>query len=228
MVRSHAQCVIFSNLIRDYMGELEQFRSDSEFRRNQVIYFTGDKADSLYQVSSGKVKVVRVSPAGKEKIIDIYQEGDFFGELCICGGGIRSDQAIALDAAEVTAFKLGGLLALLPRKPELTFDLLSLICVRLSEYQDQIATLAFDNVPVRLAREFLRLSEAPGAQRENGRVKLGVILTHEEMASLVGTSREIVTTLMNQFRVKGLIDYDRRSIHVDQGLIQGYLERSSN
>ena len=228
MVKSHRYCVAFSGLIRDQMHELKSFRTDSDYDRNQVIYFTGDPADSLYQVATGRVKVVRVSPEGKEKTIDIYQAGDFFGELCICGGGKRADQAIALEPVEVTAIKIQGLLKLLPRKPELTLDLLQLVCGRLSEYQDQIATLAFDNVSMRLAREILRLSHAPGAIRENGGVRLGVSLTHEEIASLVGTSREIVTTLMNQFRNQGLVDYDRRSIHVYQDRIQSFLDSAQN
>lgn len=228
MVKSHHYCVTFSGLIRNNMQELKPFQASGSFERNQVIYFTGDPADSLYQIISGRVKVVRVSPEGKEKIIDIYQDGDFFGELCICGGGKRADQAIALEPVRVTAFKIQGLLQLLPRKPELTLDLLQLVCGRLSEYQDQIATLAFDNVAARLAREILRLSQAPGSRQENGAIRLGVNLTHEEFAQLIGTSREIVTTLMNQFRQKGLLDYSRRRIHVYPELLRGFLDASGN
>ena len=227
MVKSHSYCVAFSDLIRDHLQELASYRSEGDYARNQVIYFAGDSADSLFQVTSGRVKVIRVSPVGKEKIIDIYQDGDYFGELCICGGGVRGDQAIALDAVTVSSIKIQELLTLLPKKPGLMQHLLQLLCMRLSEYQDQIATLAFDNVPERLAREFLRLSKAPGAHQENGATRLGVNLTHEEMASLVGTSREIVTTLMNQFRGKGLIDYDRRSIRVFQDRVKGFLGRTS-
>lgn len=228
MGKSHRYCVVFSGVIQDHLGELTQFSTEGAFSRHQVIYFTGDPPDALFQIKSGRVKVVRISTEGKEKIIDIYQTGDFFGELCICGGGKRADQAIALEDVEVTSFKMQGLLQLLPTKPELTLDLLQLVCGRLAEYQDQIATLAFDNVPVRLAREILRLSDGPGNQREeNGNgVQLGVNLTHEDLASLIGTSREIITTLMNRFRQNGLVDYNRRWIRVYPAHVQEYLEKA--
>ena len=225
MVKSHRYCIAFSGLIREQMDQLKEFRTDAYYDRNEVIYYVGDPSDSLFQITRGKVKVVRISNTGKMKIIDIYQPGDYFGELCICGGGKRGDQAIAIEPVHVISFQMTGLLRLLPKKPELTLDLLQLVCGRLSEYQDQIATLAFDNVPVRLAREILRLSQAPGCLAENGGVRLGVNLTHEEIASLIGTSREIVTTLMNQFRQKGLVDYSRRSIFVYPDTVQDYLTR---
>lgn len=227
MIKSHRYCVAFSGLIRDQMHEMETFRADANFDRNEIIYYAGDPADSLFQITRGRVKIIRISNIGKEKTIDIYQTGDFFGELCICGEGKRSDQAIALEPVQVTAIQIRGLLQLLPKKPELALDLLQLVCGRLSEYQDQIATLAFDNVPVRLAREILRLSQVPGCREENGgngAIRLGVNLTHEEIASLIGTSREIVTTLMNQFRKKGLVDYNRRAICVYPEVIKNYLQ----
>jgi CRP/FNR family transcriptional regulator len=227
MIKSHRYCVAFSGLIRDQMHELAPFRTENDFDRNEVVYYAGDPPDSLFQVTRGRIKVIRISNIGKEKTIDIYQAGDFFGELCICGGGKRTDQAIALEPVQVTAIQIKGLLQLLPRKPELMLDLLQLVCGRLSEYQDQIATLAFDNVPVRLAREILRLSQAPDCRAENGgsgAIRLGLNLTHEEIASLIGTSREIVTTLMNQFRQKGLVDYNRRAICVYPEAVEGYLK----
>lgn len=226
MTKSHRYCVAFSGVIRAHLKELEQFSSHRSFERNQVIYFMDDPADELHLIASGRVKVLRVSPEGKEKIIDIYQAGDFFGELCICGGGKRADQAVALDPVIVTSFAIKGLLKLLPQKPELVLDLLLLVCGRLSEAHDQIATLAFDNIPHRLAKEILRLSHVPPSQQENGGVKLSVQLTHEELASLVGTSREIITMVMNQFRQQGLVDYRRRNIHVYPEKIEAYLAKS--
>lgn len=226
MVKSHRYCVAFSGVIREHLRELEQFSSNSSYDRNQVVYFMDDPTDELYLIDAGRVKVVRVSSEGKEKIIDIYQQGDFFGELCICGGGKRADQAIALEPTAVTSFKIKALLKLLPKKPELSLDLLLLYCGRLTEAQDQIATLAFDNIPQRLAKEILRLSQSTDSRRENGGVHLGVNLTHEELAGLVGTSREIITTIMNQFRQQGLLDYSRRNIFVYPDRVRQFLNRT--
>ena len=226
MVKSHRYCVAFSGVIREHLRELEQFSCQHTYERNQVVYFMDDPSDELYLIDSGRVKVVRVSTEGKEKIIDIYQEGDFFGELCICGGGKRADQAIAIEPTAVTSFKIKALLKLLPKKPELSLDLLLLYCGRLTEAQDQIATLAFDNIPQRLAKEILRLSQSTDSRQENGGVRLGITLTHEELAGLVGTSREIITTVMNQFRHQGLVDYTRRNIFVFPDRVEQYLNRT--
>ena len=226
MVMSHPYCAVFSGVVREHMKELEEFNSQGSFQRNDVIYSVDDSADALYLILSGRVKIVRVSSTGSQKIIDIYQEGDFFGELCICGGGKREDQAIAMDGTSVTLFRVSGLLKLLPKKPKLALDLLLLLCARLSESQDQIATLAFDNIPRRLAQEILRRSRSvPGAQETAGR-QLTIEITHEELAELVGASREIITTVMNQFRERGLVDYRRRTILVFPERVQEYLRES--
>ncbi len=227
MVQSHPPCVAFSGVIREQLRELKEFRSERHYERNQIIYSASDPADEIFVIESGRVKLIRLSPEGKEKIIDIYQPGDFFGELCICGGGLkREDQAVALEPVCTISFKVHALLSLLPNKPEMALDLLVLVCSRLSEYQSHIATLAFDLIPQRLAKELMRLSQSGASEPGNGGWHLGVNLTHEELAKLVGTSREIITTVMNQFRQQGLVDYSRRNIVVYSERVAEYLEKS--
>ncbi len=225
---THPPCAAFSKVIRDHLPELKQFQSARRFERHEVIYSEESPADELFLIDSGRVKLVRVSSQAKEKIIAIYQDGDFFGELCICGAGLkREDKAVALEKASTVSFKIEGVLSLLTQKPELALELLVLVCHRLAEYQDEIATLAFDPIPQRLAKELLRLSQlASGEAPREGR-QLETNLTHEELAKLVGTSREIVTTVMNQFRNDHLVDYSRRNIIVYPVQLSAYLEKSS-
>lgn len=221
---SHRNCLTFSTVIRDHLPAVEKFTSQRTYERGQTVYCLDDPAEELFQINRGRVKIVRLSPDGQQKILDIYQAGDFFGELCICGGHKRTEQAVALEPLAVTSFLMSELMKILGRKPEMALDLLQLLCTRLGESQDQIATLAFDNIPRRLAREILRLSRGAGAERAGEGIRLE--LTHEELAHLVGTSREMVTTVMTQFRQRGLLDYARRQIRVDPAHLEKYLTDS--
>jgi CRP/FNR family transcriptional regulator len=208
------------------MPLVEKFTSERRYERGQTVYCMDDPANELYEVKTGRVKIVRISPDGQQKILDIYQAGDFFGELCICGGHYRKEQAVAMESLAVTSFKMDGLMRILRRKPDMVLGLLQLFCTRLGESQDQIATLAFENIPRRLAGEILRLSRGAGPQQERNGSRVCVELTHEELAHLVGTSREMVTTVMTQFRQRGLLDYARRQIQVDPAQVEKFLHDS--
>jgi CRP/FNR family transcriptional regulator len=118
------------------------------------------------------------------------------------------------------------LLRLFPHEQELAKSFFQLVCGRVLECQEQVAALAFDPTPRRLARELLRLSELPDCRRENGTIRLGSCLTHEELAALVGTSRGVITTVLNQFRERGLVDYGSRNMSVFPERVKAYLDES--
>ena len=222
-MKSHENCVVFSGIIRAHLSELRIFTAERCYERGQTIYCLDDAADELYLVEEGRVKILRLSPDGQQKILDIYQPGDFFGELCICGGLRRTEQAVALEPLRTTSFQVQGLMKLLRRTPDMVLELLQLLCTRLRESHDQIAALAFENIPRRLARELLRLSreEKPAGGGEC----VDLALTHEELAHLVGTSREMITTIMNQFRQRRLLDYSRRRLTIDPAQIEDFLNQ---
>lgn len=221
---SHRNCLIFSAVIRENLALAEKFTSARRYERGQTVYCIDDPADELFEIRSGRVKIVRLSPEGQQKILDIYQTGDFFGELCICGGHRRTEQAVALEPLVATSFQMQGMMEILQRKPAMVLGLLQLLCTRLVESQDHIATLAFENIPQRLARELLRLSRSVNGKADSSCAGICVQLTHEELAHLVGTSREMVTTVMTQFRQRGLLDYSRRHIHVDPARLEQLLK----
>ncbi|MFQ5776795.1 MAG: Crp/Fnr family transcriptional regulator [Terriglobia bacterium] len=217
-------CATFTGVIRANLHSLKGFSSERDYERGQTVYCVGDPAEELLLIKKGQVKIVRISGDGQQKILDIYQPGEFFGELCICGGHKRLEQAVALESLSVTSIKVSAILKLLRHKPEMLLDLLQLLCARLGESYDQIANLAFDNIPRRLAREILRLSRTPDARAHENGVHLGVSLSHEELAHLVGTSREVVTTVMKRFRERGLLDYSRRNIFIHPKQLEKFLQ----
>lgn len=225
-MKSHENCLIFSGVIRAHLQELHAFTAERRYERGQTVYCLDDPADEIYLVQDGRVKILRLSPEGQQKILDIYQAGDLFGELCICGGQRRTEQAVALDPLRTTSFQVQGLMKLLRRKPDMVLEMLQLLCARLRESHDQIAALAFENIPRRLAGELLRLARAEPPAEGEAIVRLN--LTHEELAQLVGTSREMITTIMNQFRQRGLLDYARRQITLDPARVDEFLKLPQN
>lgn len=223
---SHQQCLTLSGFIQEHLETLQSLTAEKHFSRNEVIYFMDDPADEIYLITEGRVKITRVSLSGKEKIIDIYETGDFFGELCLCENSRRTDQAVALNDVKVLSFKINKLLEVISKEPKAAVELIMLFCQRLSEAQSQIETLAFDNIPRRLAKELLKMSHDQGEKVSNG-IRIRQYLTHEELSQLVGTSREIITTVMNQFRRQGLVVYTRKSLVVNPTKTERYLQEQS-
>ncbi len=226
MVDSHRSCVAFSTFIRRSWEGLEAFTTAQRFERNQVIYSMGDPADAIYLIESGNVKAVQLSTDGKEKIAGIYQKGDLFGEVCMCEKGRRDTQAIALDPVTLTSFSVRAVLALVKEDAEVALNLLMVFCAQLAECQEQIGNLVFDEVRERLAKELLRLSRLSVSQQKGDGVQLIVSLTHEDLAHLVGTTRENATEIMNEFRRQGLVDYSRAQIEVFSKRLEDYLKKS--
>lgn len=216
----------FSTFVRSHWSDLERFIRTDSFQRRQTIYSIGDAPDAIYLVESGQVKVVELSVDGEEKIVGLYQKKDLFGEVCICEKAKRNDQAIALEPATVSYFSVKVVLALMAQNPELALKLLMVVCARLVECREEIKGLAFDEARTRLAKELLLLSRSPGSCRERGGVRLGVSLTHQELAQRVATTRETASGIMNEFRREALIDYGEGEILVFPDKLENYLRKS--
>jgi CRP/FNR family transcriptional regulator, cyclic AMP receptor protein len=205
-----------AEFIQGQLNELRVVSGERDYSRNETIYHLDDPADHIFYIVSGSVKITRVSDDGKEKIISIHRTGEIFGELCFCEiDDRRSDQAVAMEHTRVLAIRVNDFLAMIRENPKALVDMLSLFCKRLSEAQQQIETLAFDNTTRRLARVLIKSSHDSGEER--------LRLTHEELAQMVGTSREIITTIMNQFREEGLIDYRRSEVTPHLEKLQQFL-----
>lgn len=225
MLQGHRYCLAFSALIREHWNELKVFTATQRFARNQVLFSVGDPADAMYLIESGRVKVSQLSADGKEQIVAIHQSGDLVGEVCICKKGVREQQAVALETLTVVSFRVKELLKLLQSKPEMVFNLLMVFCARFVECQEQITSLAFDDVRERLVKEMLRLGGLPTGGPGSGGVRLPVQLTHQELASLANTTRENVTKIMNEFRGEGLLDYGREGIVLFPDRMETYLKK---
>ncbi len=189
--------------------------------RGMPVYSFEDPATHIYSVISGRVKVMRASAAGQNKIIAIRYRGEMFGELALAGSATeatRSDAAVALETTRVAVIRVEDFWRAKSSDPAAMQSVLQCLTTRLAEAYGQIETLVFENNHQRLARALLeQYREASAAGEENVR------LTHEELAELIGSSREVVTGLMIELRQRGLVDYKRGNVHLCLPELKNYL-----
>ncbi|MDE3167549.1 MAG: Crp/Fnr family transcriptional regulator [Acidobacteriota bacterium] len=182
-----------------------------EYRKGQIIYNQDQPCTSLYLVIDGKVKVSRLADDGRQVIVDIYQRDEFFGESAFLNLPHRSEQATAQDSTKVMMWTAAELEEIMLRRPRLAVALLQILVQRTVEFTHRIESFSVDNIARRLARSLIRFSERMGELSADGSVQMPPF-THELLSQYVGTSREIVTHYMNQFRREGFLRYSRKGV----------------
>jgi CRP-like cAMP-binding protein len=176
-----------------------------------MIYSQDQPSTNIFLVIDGKVKVCRLADDGHQVVIDIYQADEFFGESAFLGLPHRSEQATALENTKLMTWSANEIEEIIMKRPKLAIALLQILVQRSIEFGQRIESFSVDNIARRLARTLIRFSERLGSPEEDGSVRM-VPFTHELLSQYVGTSREIVTHYMNQFRRQGYIRYSRKGI----------------
>jgi CRP-like cAMP-binding protein len=187
----------------------------AEYRKGQTVYDQQQPSLAVYLVIGGKVKVSRLAGDGRQVVLDIYRPDDLFGESALLDSPPRSDQAVAMEDTRLMSWTALEIEAAMAKRPRLAMALLQILVQRSGDLASRVESLSADNIERRLARSLLRLAERLGTQGQDGVVFLAP-LTHELLAQYVGTSREIVTHYMSQFRRDKLLSYSRSGIAIDQ------------
>jgi CRP/FNR family transcriptional regulator len=182
-----------------------------EYRKGQTIYNQDQPSTSLYLVIEGKVKVVRLADDGHQVVVDIYQSDEFFGESAFLSLPHRSEQSTALEDTKLMAWGTQEIEDIVMKRPRLAVALLQIQVQRTLDMTQRIESFSADNISRRLARSLIRFSERLGTVEADGAIHMAAF-THELLSQYVGTSREIVTHYMNQFRRMGYLQYSRRGI----------------
>jgi len=195
-----------------------------EYRKGQVIYNQDQPSTSIYLVIDGKVKVCRVAQDGRQVVVDIYHADDFFGESAFLNSPTRDEQALALESTKVMTWTASEIEDMMTRRPRLAIALLQILVQRSIEFGHRIESFSVDNIARRLARTLVRFSERLGQNSADGSVQM-MPFTHELLSQYVGTSREIVTHYMNQFRRQGYLRYSRKGILLYRAALQDWLRQ---
>ena len=204
---------LFDGISPSDMQEMEKITRMEEVKKRQPLYLTGDPSRNVYLLKRGRVKIANTAPSGKEVTFDILEPGEVFGELDAMEEAPRSTSAEALDDALICVIPRKDFNQYLAMHPTVTIKLTKLIGLRIKKIQSRVEDLVFRDVPARLAHLLSELSKTEGVADKQG-IRLKVKLTHQEMANLIGCSRETVSTTMGLFRDDGLIQMDGRTITI--------------
>jgi CRP/FNR family cyclic AMP-dependent transcriptional regulator len=179
--------------------------------RGQVIFSEGDPGDSLYIVEAGKVKIGRRAADGRENMIAVFGPSDMFGELSLFDPGPRTGTAVAVTDARIARLRQQALRPWITNRPEIAEQLLRVLARRLRRTNDALADLIFTDVPGRVAKNLLQMAARFGS-REGNTLRVTHDLTQEELAQLVGASRETVNKALADFASRGWLRLEGKSV----------------
>jgi CRP/FNR family transcriptional regulator len=197
-----------------------------EYRKGQIIYSQDQPSTTLYLVIDGKVKVSRVADDGHQVVVDIYQSDEFFGESAFLNLPHRCEQATALENTKLMTWATAEIEDIATKRPRLAVALLQILVQRTVDFTHRIESFSLDNIARRLARSLIRFSERLGVEEQDGSVRMAPF-THELLSQYVGTSREIVTHYMNQFRRQGYLRYSRKGIILYRDAFKDWLRQGA-
>lgn len=211
MDESLVKAGIFQGVDPDAVDALTNSLEPVDFPRAHVIFTEGEQGDRLYIVASGKVKIGRRSADGRENLLAVFGPSDMFGELSIFDPGPRTSTATTVTEVRAMTMDRTALREWINKRPDIAEQLLRVIARRLRRTNNMLADLIFTDVPGRVAKALLQLAQRFGAQ-EAGTLRVTHDLTQEEIAQLVGASRETVNKALADFAHRGWLRLEGKSV----------------
>jgi CRP-like cAMP-binding protein len=217
MVELLGKVELFSELDGDEIDRVASLAQIRSAQKDTAIFHAGDPADAVFVVANGKIKIVTTSTDGKEFILSVLGAGQVFGEMALLESAPRSASVITLTSVEMVVIKRDDFHHLLNTAPSISRKLLAILSRRLRRANSKMESLAYMDVAGRLARYLLDLARDHGQKMGKGWVVVRRP-THSDIAHSIGTSRETVSRLINEFEEgfglvnKGKFTYIRENL----------------
>lgn len=212
-----ASVELFGEMNEEEIDDLTALAQIKKLEKDNTVFHAGDPADAVFVVASGRVKVVITSSDGKEFILTVLGAGQVFGEMALLESAPRSASVVTLSAVEVLVINRADFQRLLESSPRISLRLMAILSRRLRRANSKMESLAYMDVAGRLARYLLDLARDHGQRLGNGWVVVRRP-THSDIAHSIGTSRETVSRLINEFEEgfglvnKGKFTYIRENL----------------
>lgn len=212
-----ASVELFGEMLEEEIDDLTALAQIKKLSKDTTVFHAGDPADAVFVVASGRVKVVITSSDGKEFILTVLGAGQVFGEMALLESAPRSASVVTLSAVEVLVISRSDFQRLLDSSPRISQRLMAILSRRLRRANAKMESLAYMDVAGRLARYLLDLARDHGQRLGNGWVVVRRP-THSDIAHSIGTSRETVSRLINEFEEgfglvnKGKFTYIRENL----------------
>jgi CRP-like cAMP-binding protein len=199
-----------------FLSRIEDGKAAHTYRSRQTVFAQGDKADAVYFLESGEIKLTVVSAGGKAAVIALLGAGTFFGEGCLAGQPLRMSTASAVQATKVVRIGKKTMIDLLHRELEFSELFTAYVLSRNVRIEEDLVDRLFNSSEKRLARVLLLLAQFGKEPRRESVVPR---ISQETLASMVGTTRSRVSFFMNRFRELGFIEYDSGGLQVNSSLL---------
>jgi CRP/FNR family transcriptional regulator, cyclic AMP receptor protein len=202
---------ILAELGPEVLARLSERIALREVRRREVVYLPGDPGNSMFIVNGGRIKISKVTRDGKALTLNYVGPSEVFGETCLIEGGPREEMAEAMENSMITELERNDVEKLLQNHAQLGFQLTRILAQRRRELENKLETLVFRDVTSKLAELLLALAEEYGVEDSRGTM-VALKITHQELANLIGSTRETVSLTLSQFKRKRLICTEGRKV----------------
>lgn len=211
---------LFSTLSDDEFDKLSHIFIVRVYRRNQIIFLEEETGNYMYLVLSGKVKVAKSSASGKETLLAIHRPGDFFGEMSLLDGQTSPATVSAIEDSKIISVSAADFHKYLLHNQKVLLQIINVLCARLRQVW-QTQSMSSSTADVRIRMGIHQLAQKHGIRDAHGTI-IDLKITHQELAEMVGTSRETVTRVLAQLRKKGIVEITQRRITLldDEALIR--------
>ncbi len=199
---------LFSTLTDEEFSSLQHIFILRSYRRNQVIFMEEETGTYMYLVLAGKVKVAKSSSAGRETILAIHKAGDFFGEMSLLDGKTAPATVSAMEDSKIISVSGSDFHKYLMHNEKVLLQIIDVLCARLRQVW-QTQSLSSSKADARIRMGIYELAKRHGVQDAHGTI-IDLKITHQELAEMVGTSRETVTRVIARLREEGIIEVDQR------------------
>ncbi len=207
--------LLFSALDDEAAQALRASMTEHKAAKGAVIFAEGDQGDRLYVVMQGKVKLGSQADDGRENMFAVLGPGEMFGELSLFDPSPRQATAVALTDVTLLGLANESLQPWLTGRPEVAIGLLRALARRMRKTHDSLSDLVFTDVPGRVAKALIELAKKFGEHQDNG-MRVNHDLTQEELAQLVGASRETVNKALADFAQRGWIVLEQKSVLIKE------------
>ncbi|MDO4888620.1 MAG: Crp/Fnr family transcriptional regulator [Actinomycetaceae bacterium] len=202
---------LFKDIEAEDLEALGQLMSETSLKRGDSLFREGDEGDRLYIVTDGKVKLSHASDDGRENLIAVLGPGEIIGELSLFDLGARSSTVSAIAPTRLISLSHKDMMSFINQHPAMAITMLRELARRLRNTNEQMADLVFSDVPGRVAKALIDLANRFGERTPEG-IYVAHDLTQEELAHLVGASRETVNKSLADFVSRGWIRLEGRAV----------------
>jgi len=204
---------IFSNLDEDYLEKIACLVCQRNYKKGSLIFFEGDTAEAVYFVKKGRVKIYKVGHDGKEHIISILSEGEIFAESCLFGLNRYPASAQAYEDTDVLFIKREDFEELLEENPKIAIEIIKAMGKRLQMVSKKIENLALRDAYGKVAMLLLDILLKEHINVYNG-IEIDTQLSRQDMANMVGVTRETFIRALSKLKECGAIDFERDKIKI--------------